>query len=133
MQTKAPSKLSSMFSGTLDKCAFCKKTAYPLEKVTVEGEFYHKSCFRCFHGGCSITPSSYAALDGILYCKAHFAQLFKQKGSYNYLTKTATMKKNAVNLPEEKSEAEENNETVPEANADANTDLLAIDKRHHNS
>lgn len=43
------------------------------------------------------------------------------------------MKKNAVNLPEEKSEAEENNETVPEANADANTDLLAIDKRHHNS
>ncbi|KAJ6426617.1 hypothetical protein OIU84_022254 [Salix udensis] len=131
--TKAPSKLSSMFSGTQDKCTFCKKTAYPLEKVTVEGEFYHKSCFRCFHGGCSITPSSYAALDGILYCKAHFSQLFKQKGSYNYLTKTATMKKNAVNLPEEKSEAEENNETVPEANADASTDLLAIDKRHHNS
>jgi len=100
--------------------------------VTVEGEFYHKSCFRCSHGGCCITPSSYAALDGILYCKAHFAQLFKQKGSYIYLTKTATMKKNAVNLPEEKSEAEENNETVPEANADANSDL-AIDKRHHNS
>ncbi|KAH8521920.1 hypothetical protein H0E87_002813 [Populus deltoides] len=130
--TKAPSKLSSMFSGTQDKCAFCKRTAYPLEKVTVEGEFYHKSCFRCSHGGCCITPSSYAALDGILYCKAHFAQLFKQKGSYSYLTKTATMKKNAVNLPEEKSEAEENNETVPEANADANSDL-AIDKRHHNS
>ncbi|XP_073264519.1 LIM domain-containing protein WLIM2b isoform X1 [Populus alba] len=157
--TKAPSKLSSMFCGTQDKCAFCKKTAYPLEKVsnpslslshthththtilispfinihvTVEGEFYHKSCFRCSHGGCYITPSSYAALDGILYCKAHFAQLFKQKGSYSYLTKTATMKKNAVNLPAEKSEAEENNETVPEANADANSDL-AIDKRHHNS
>jgi len=34
MQTKAPSKLSSMFSGTQDKCAFCKKTAYPLEKVS---------------------------------------------------------------------------------------------------
>ncbi|KAB5564480.1 hypothetical protein DKX38_004534 [Salix brachista] len=151
-QTKAPSKLSSMFSGTQDKCASCKKTAYPLEKVsyripflshnsyvyictnsngnaevsrtlidifvvTVEGEFFHKTCFRCSHGGCFITPSSYAALDGILYCKAHFSQLFKQKGSYSYLTKTSTMKKNAVNLPEEKSEAEQSNSTEPEANS----------------
>ncbi|KAJ6347477.1 hypothetical protein OIU76_004037 [Salix suchowensis] len=115
--TKAPSKLSSMFSGTQDKCASCKKTAYPLEKVTVEGEFFHKTCFRCSHGGCFITPSSYAALDGILYCKAHFSQLFKQKGSYSYLTKTSTMKKNAVNLPEEKSEAEQSNSTEPEANS----------------
>ncbi|KAL3599043.1 hypothetical protein D5086_006961 [Populus alba] len=117
MQTKAPSKLSAMFSGTQDKCASCTKTVYPLEKVTVEGEFFHKSCFRCSHGGCFITPSSYAALDGILYCKAHFSQLFKQKGSYSYLTKTSTMKKNAVNLPEEKSEAEQNHLTVPEASS----------------
>ncbi|KAG5249289.1 LIM domain-containing protein [Salix suchowensis] len=108
---KGPSKLSSMFSGTQDKCASCKKT------VTVEGEFFHKTCFRCSHGGCFITPSSYAALDGILYCKAHFSQLFKQKGSYSYLTKTSTMKKNAVNLPEEKSEAEQSNSTEPEANS----------------
>ncbi|KAJ6388693.1 hypothetical protein OIU77_027116 [Salix suchowensis] len=114
---RLPSKLSSMFSGTQDKCASCKKTAYPLEKVTVEGEFFHKTCFRCSHGGCFITPSSYAALDGILYCKAHFSQLFKQKGSYSYLTKTSTMKKNAVNLPEEKSEAEQSNSTEPEANS----------------
>jgi len=86
--------------------------------VTVEGEFFHKSCFRCSHGGCFITPSSYAALDGILYCKAHFSQLFKQKGSYSYLTKTSTMKKNTVNSPEEKSEAEQNHLTVPEASSD---------------
>ncbi|XP_057976094.1 LIM domain-containing protein WLIM2b-like [Malania oleifera] len=96
---RAPSKLSSMFSGTQDKCAVCKKTVYPLEKVTVEGEFYHKSCFRCYHGGCFLTPSSYAALDGILYCKHHFAQLFKEKGSYNHLTKTASIKKNAALMP----------------------------------
>uniref|UniRef100_A0A6N2KB39 LIM zinc-binding domain-containing protein n=1 Tax=Salix viminalis TaxID=40686 RepID=A0A6N2KB39_SALVM len=88
--------------------------------VTVEGEFFHKTCFRCSHGGCFITPSSYAALDGILYCKAHFSQLFKQKGSYSYLTKTSTMKKNAVNLPEEKSEAEQSNSTEP---AEANSAL----------
>lgn len=30
---RAPSKLSSAFSGTQDKCAACQKTVYPLEKV----------------------------------------------------------------------------------------------------
>ncbi|OAY57135.1 hypothetical protein MANES_02G073400v8 [Manihot esculenta] len=84
-QSKAPTKFSSMFSGTQDKCARCHKTAYPLEKVSVEGESYHKTCFRCSHGGCYLTTSSYAALDGVLYCKPHFAQLFKEKGSYNHI------------------------------------------------
>ncbi|KAG6484625.1 hypothetical protein ZIOFF_053146 [Zingiber officinale] len=90
---KAPSKVSSMFSGTQDKCASCNKTAYPLEKISVEGEIYHKTCFRCFHGGCTLTPSSYAALDGVLYCKHHFAQLFKEKGSYDHLTQVAMKRK----------------------------------------
>ncbi|KAL6547923.1 hypothetical protein OROHE_009628 [Orobanche hederae] len=93
--SRAPSRVSSFFSGTQDKCAVCTKTVYPLEKVTMEGEFYHKSCFRCAHGGCFLTTSSYAALDGILYCKPHFAQLFKEKGSYTHLTKTTSLKKNA--------------------------------------
>ncbi|GLT78248.1 hypothetical protein SLA2020_497880 [Shorea laevis] len=101
---RAPSRLSSFFSGTQDKCSICKKTAYPLEKVSVEGELYHKSCFRCSHGGCFLTPSSYAALDGILYCKHHFAQLFKEKGSYLHLTKSASVKKNEEPLPEQNPE-----------------------------
>jgi cysteine and glycine-rich protein len=63
-------------------------------QLAVEGESYHKTCFKCSHGGCILTPSSYAALDGILYCKHHFAQLFKEKGSYNHLIKAAAIKKN---------------------------------------
>ncbi|XP_073001975.1 LIM domain-containing protein PLIM2b-like [Typha latifolia] len=93
-QSRTPSRVSFMFSGTQDKCATCNKTVYPLEKLAVEGESYHKTCFKCSHGGCILTPSSYAALDGILYCKHHFAQLFKEKGSYNHLIKAAAMKKN---------------------------------------
>ncbi|KAI3468762.1 hypothetical protein Pfo_025425 [Paulownia fortunei] len=93
---RTPSKVSTLFSGTQEKCAVCKKTVYPIEKVTVEGEFYHKSCFKCAHGGCNLTTSSYAALDGILYCKPHFAQLFKEKGSYTHLTKTTSLRKNAL-------------------------------------
>ncbi|XWS74860.1 hypothetical protein CRYUN_Cryun01aG0034300 [Craigia yunnanensis] len=99
--TRSPSKAASMFSGTQEKCATCGKTAYPLEKVTVEGQSYHKSCFKCFHGGCPISPSNYAALEGILYCKHHFSQLFKEKGSYNHLIKSASIKRTAAaSVPE---------------------------------
>ncbi|GFS37171.1 GATA type zinc finger transcription factor family protein [Actinidia rufa] len=98
--SRTPSKLSAFFSGTQEKCAVCNKTVYPLEKVTVEEKFYHKLCFRCAHGGCKLTPSSYAALDGYVYCKPHFAQLFKEKGSYTHLTKNASVKKNVVTVPD---------------------------------
>lgn len=67
----------------------------------MEGEFYHKGCFRCSHGGCALTPSSFAALNGILYCKHHFSQLFKEKGSYNHLIKTALSKRNSEQAPVE--------------------------------
>ncbi|XP_074263298.1 LIM domain-containing protein PLIM2c-like isoform X2 [Silene latifolia] len=64
---KTPNKHSSLFCGTQDKCPACHKTVYPLEKITMEGESYHKTCFKCASGGCSLTHSSYAALDGVLY------------------------------------------------------------------
>ncbi|KAK9716554.1 hypothetical protein RND81_06G241300 [Saponaria officinalis] len=91
--TKTPSKLSALFSGTQDKCSTCKKTVYPLEKIVVEGENYHKACFRCAKGGCFLSASNYAALDGYLYCKPHFSQLFKEKGSYSHLSKSMSVKK----------------------------------------
>ncbi|CAI0443499.1 unnamed protein product [Linum tenue] len=95
-QMKSPSKAAGMFSGTQEKCATCGKTAYPLEKVTVESQAYHKSCFKCSHGGCSISPSNYAALEGVLYCKHHFSQLFKEKGSYNHVLKSGSIRRSAA-------------------------------------
>ncbi|XP_073291241.1 LIM domain-containing protein PLIM2c-like isoform X1 [Primulina huaijiensis] len=94
--TRTSSKVSAMFSGTVDKCSACEKTVYPLEKMTMEGESFHKSCFKCAHGGCPLTHSSYAALDGILYCKVHFQQLFLEKGNYQHILDAATNKKCVV-------------------------------------
>ncbi|KAL2477836.1 LIM domain-containing protein PLIM2c [Forsythia ovata] len=93
---RAPSKVSAMFSGTQDKCSACNKTVYPLEKMTMEGESYHKSCFKCAHGGCPLTHSSYAALDGFLYCKHHFQQLFMEKGNYQHVIKAAAHKRSVT-------------------------------------
>ncbi|ESR44810.1 hypothetical protein CICLE_v10003747mg [Citrus x clementina] len=70
---RSPSKVASI------------KTVCPWENVAAENQASHKTCFKCSHGGYSISPSNYAALEGILYCKHNFSQLFKEKGSYNHL------------------------------------------------
>ncbi|MED6217096.1 LIM domain-containing protein PLIM2c [Stylosanthes scabra] len=101
---KAPSRLSSMFSGTLDKCSVCGKTVYPLEKMSMEGECYHKTCFRCAHSGCPLTHSNYAALGGVLYCKHHFQQLFMEKGNYSHVLQAAKDKKVNATPPSEPAE-----------------------------
>lgn len=92
-----------------------------ISQITVEGEFYHKNCFRCNHGGCFLTPSSYAALDGILYCKHHFAQLFKEKGSYNHLIKTASMKKGGAPAVQPEPKPEVAAEPAAEAEQDSSS------------
>ncbi|CAB4265786.1 unnamed protein product [Prunus armeniaca] len=81
----AVAKASSMFGGTRDKCFGCKNTVYPTEKVTVNGTPYHKMCFKCSHGGCTISPSNYIAHEGRLYCKHHHTQLIKEKGNLSQL------------------------------------------------
>ncbi|OIW04804.1 hypothetical protein TanjilG_23702 [Lupinus angustifolius] len=98
---RTPSKVSSMFSGTLDKCSVCTKTVYPLEKMTLEGECFHMNCFRCAHGGCHLTHSSYAALDGVLYCRVHFSQLFMEKGNYSHVLQAAAHRRNGSSTPPE--------------------------------
>ncbi|KAI7736540.1 hypothetical protein M8C21_020614 [Ambrosia artemisiifolia] len=116
--TNTPSKLSSMFCGTQDKCRACDKTVYPLEKMTMEGEPYHKTCFKCAHGGCPLTQASYAALDGVLYCRHHFAQLFMEKGTYSHVLEAANQKKNGPMSPKEQSEQQPPGDEGEAASAD---------------
>ncbi|XP_042043564.1 LIM domain-containing protein WLIM1-like [Salvia splendens] len=78
-------KMSSLFSGTQDKCIACDKKVYPLEKVAVDEKLYHKACFKCSHGGCVISPSNYVAHEQRLYCRHHHSQLVKLKGNFSKL------------------------------------------------
>eukprot|EP00249_Psilotum_nudum_P012630 c23892_g1_i3 orf=348-914(+) len=90
--SKTHSKVSALFSGTQEKCFACGKIVYPIEKVGVEGESYHRTCFKCCHGGCTISPSNYIAHGGRLYCRHHHSQLFKEKGNYSQLVKVPPAK-----------------------------------------
>ena len=89
----------------------------------MEGEPYHKTCFKCARGGCLLTTASYASHNGILYCQIHFWQVFKETGSYSNLLQPAAGMNAAADEPEaaaepakaEPPEEEASPEQVPEA------------------
>ncbi|KAK6116032.1 hypothetical protein DH2020_008301 [Rehmannia glutinosa] len=79
---KRTGSLDKSFEGT-PKIA---KPEKPVDtEVSVNGTAYHKSCFKCSHGGCVISPSNYIAHEGRLYCKHHHIQLIKEKGNLSQL------------------------------------------------
>ncbi|XP_057488813.1 LIM domain-containing protein WLIM2b isoform X2 [Actinidia eriantha] len=71
------------FTGTQQKCKACEKTVYPVELLSADGVSYHKSCFKCSHCKGTLKLSNYSSMEGVLYCKPHFEQLFKETGSFN--------------------------------------------------
>eukprot|EP00041_Stephanoeca_diplocostata_P020201 m.447844 g.447844 ORF g.447844 m.447844 type:complete len:104 (+) comp21504_c0_seq10:1156-1467(+) len=58
---------------------------YPMEKITAEGNIWHKKCFRCTANGCGkmLSLGNFAAMGGQLYCKPCFKKMFKLKGNYD--------------------------------------------------
>lgn len=32
-----------------DECPLCTKKVYPMEKIQIDGNAFHKNCFRCNH------------------------------------------------------------------------------------
>ena len=71
------------FGGGGDKCAVCGKTAYAAEKLEADGKVYHKTCFKCDQCKKTLKTGNYASLQGKIFCKPHFKQLFKLKGNYD--------------------------------------------------
>lgn len=67
----------------------------------VNGTAYHRNCFKCTYGGCTISPLSYIALGGKLYCKHHHIQLFKEKGNYSQLENEKTLELAKAIIPME--------------------------------
>jgi len=70
-------------SGTDKICAKCGKVVYPLEAIQACDTWYHKGCFRCKHCDGALTLKNFAAIANEPYCKPHYQQLFKEKGSYD--------------------------------------------------
>ncbi|KAJ3103091.1 LIM domain and actin-binding protein 1 [Phlyctochytrium planicorne] len=55
---------------------------YAMEQQLYDGKAFHKGCLKCAHCHQTISLKNIAVLEGEIYCKPHFKQLFKLKGNY---------------------------------------------------
>ncbi|KAF6104788.1 microtubule associated monooxygenase, calponin and LIM domain containing 2 [Phyllostomus discolor] len=60
--------------GGSDICYFCKKRVYVMERLSAEGHFFHRECFRCSVCATTLRLAAYAfdVDEGKFFCKAHF-------------------------------------------------------------
>ncbi|KAM6464760.1 F-actin-monooxygenase MICAL2 isoform 13-T14 [Liasis olivaceus] len=66
--------------GGSDICYFCKKRVYVMERLSAEGHFFHRECFKCVICATTLRLATYTfdAEEGNFYCKLHFAQCKKK-------------------------------------------------------
>ncbi|XP_057218637.1 LIM domain and actin-binding protein 1 isoform X2 [Triplophysa rosa] len=76
-------KATKFYVPVKESCVSCQKTVYPLEKIIADQQIYHKTCFCCAFCSTKLRLGTYASLNGKIYCKPHFSQLFKSKGNYD--------------------------------------------------
>ncbi|XP_025063975.1 F-actin-monooxygenase MICAL2 isoform X19 [Alligator sinensis] len=60
--------------GGSDICYFCKKRVYVMERLSAEGHFFHRECFKCDVCSTTLRLGIYAfdVEEGKFYCKPHF-------------------------------------------------------------
>ncbi|KAI1904586.1 hypothetical protein AGOR_G00007150, partial [Albula goreensis] len=80
--------------GGSDMCHFCKKRVYVMERLSAEGRFFHRECFRCDTCSSTLRVGGHAfdSEQGKFYCKLHFAQ---RKRSQKFKSRTMDPQKQA--------------------------------------
>ncbi|XP_059508070.1 F-actin-monooxygenase MICAL3 isoform X4 [Stegostoma tigrinum] len=60
--------------GGSDICYFCKKRVYVMERLSADGKFFHRECFKCEFCSTTLRLGAYAfsVEEGKFYCKPHF-------------------------------------------------------------
>ena len=81
----ASSRPLSLIAGTAecsDYCYFCYKRVYLMERMSANGLYFHRNCFKCTHCKMQLGVGGYAlskgegAEKGKFFCTAHYRQLF---------------------------------------------------------
>lgn len=62
--------------GGSDICHFCTKRVYVMERLSAEGYFFHRECFRCDVCNCTLRLGGHTfdSHEAKFYCKMHYAQ-----------------------------------------------------------
>nr|XP_048711554.1 F-actin-monooxygenase MICAL2 isoform X4 [Caretta caretta] len=77
--------------GGSDICYFCKKRVYVMERLSAEGHFFHRECFKCDVCSTTLRLAIYAfdVEQGKFYCKSHFTHC---KTSNKHRKRRSTLK-----------------------------------------
>uniref|UniRef100_A0A3B4THF7 F-actin monooxygenase n=1 Tax=Seriola dumerili TaxID=41447 RepID=A0A3B4THF7_SERDU len=78
-KTRSKSVVRKDFSSGLggsDICHFCTKRVYVMERLSAEGYFFHRECFRCDVCNCTLRLGGHTfdSHEAKFYCKMHYAQ-----------------------------------------------------------
>lgn len=74
-------------SGGSESCHFCRKRVYLMERMSAEGRFFHRGCFRCEYCAMALRLSGYAfvrddLLGAIFFCTAHVSMLYYMRNKF---------------------------------------------------
>ncbi|XP_023575179.1 F-actin-monooxygenase MICAL2 isoform X7 [Octodon degus] len=74
LRQESTRKMFPLNVGGSDTCYFCKKRVYVMERLSAEGHFFHRECFRCSLCATTLRLATYAfdCGEGKFYCKPHF-------------------------------------------------------------
>ncbi|XP_038636249.1 F-actin-monooxygenase MICAL3-like [Scyliorhinus canicula] len=72
-QQSMKKEFPTQFGGS-DVCYFCGKRVYVMERLSAEGKFFHRGCFKCAYCGMTLRLATYAynPENGKFYCKPHY-------------------------------------------------------------
>uniref|UniRef100_A0A8C8I314 F-actin monooxygenase n=1 Tax=Oncorhynchus tshawytscha TaxID=74940 RepID=A0A8C8I314_ONCTS len=87
--------------GGSDVCFFCRKRVYVMERLSAEGKFFHRSCFKCDYCGTTLRLSSYAfdVGDGKFYCKPHYCYRLSGQAQRKRPAPTSALLNTKASLP----------------------------------
>uniref|UniRef100_A0A8C7M8N6 F-actin monooxygenase n=1 Tax=Oncorhynchus kisutch TaxID=8019 RepID=A0A8C7M8N6_ONCKI len=87
--------------GGSDVCFFCRKRVYVMERLSAEGKFFHRSCFKCDYCGTTLRLSSYAfdVEDGKFYCKPHYCYRLSGQAQRKRPAPTSALLNTKASLP----------------------------------
>ncbi|MES1911862.1 MAG: hypothetical protein MHM6MM_004227 [Cercozoa sp. M6MM] len=67
-------------ANTSNKCGTCSTTVYPLEATKVDGQVFHKRCFKCKQCKTNLSAGTCAMINAVPFCKTCFKKMFAESG-----------------------------------------------------
>uniref|UniRef100_A0A8C8SVP1 F-actin monooxygenase n=1 Tax=Pelusios castaneus TaxID=367368 RepID=A0A8C8SVP1_9SAUR len=102
--------------GGSDICYFCKKRVYVMERLSAEGHFFHRECFKCNMCSTTLRLAMYAfdVEEGKFYCKPHFTHCKTSNKHRKRLSTLKTQEKEETEMwvPEELKQPETTTEST---------------------